>query len=261
MDRKVIILESIIREYLNNPVPVSSKQLRQKLRFEISSATIRNYFKKMVEEGVLEQIHISSGRIPTNNTLKTYWKMKLPEKIWEVKDRKKIGMAARKYKISCEYRFHIPNRLLKVINYENKFIVLSFENGEFVVGYNEAYFRFFNDLIQLEAGEILKIFRRLGLLELAKKIDAVVNQEISVEGVEELIAMIGETEDKKRYLNFFLNGDALRDTNKGVYFEDFVPKGYLAYMTEAKIEQTSANFLCVGKLKRDFETFFEKITQ
>lgn len=46
--------------------PVSSKFLSQKYDWGISAATIRNDLAILVEEGYLEQPHISAGRIPTD---------------------------------------------------------------------------------------------------------------------------------------------------------------------------------------------------
>ena len=64
----------MIAIYIRDGVPIGSESLKLSIDMKISSATIRNYFKVLVNEGVLAQPHISSGKIPTNSTLKSYWK-------------------------------------------------------------------------------------------------------------------------------------------------------------------------------------------
>jgi len=61
--RQEIILNTIVKEYVKNSKPVSSKSLADK--FEASSATIRNEMKELERTGYLKQPHTSAGRIPT----------------------------------------------------------------------------------------------------------------------------------------------------------------------------------------------------
>lgn len=64
--RQGTILKTVIKEYINLAEPVSSKFLSQKYDWGISAATIRNDLAQLVEEGYLEQPHISAGRVPTD---------------------------------------------------------------------------------------------------------------------------------------------------------------------------------------------------
>ena len=63
--KKDILLEQVIVQYLKSKEPIGSESLKASCRMGVSSATIRNYFKVLVQEGWLAQPHISSGRIPT----------------------------------------------------------------------------------------------------------------------------------------------------------------------------------------------------
>lgn len=64
--RQQKILSSVIEEYTNTAIPVSSEVLVKKYNLKVSSATIRNDMAELEKEGYLYQPHISSGRIPTD---------------------------------------------------------------------------------------------------------------------------------------------------------------------------------------------------
>ena len=63
--RKQKLLQTVVKEYVRNPKPVSSKTLAQKYKLGLSSATIRNEMKELEKAGYLQQPHTSAGRIPT----------------------------------------------------------------------------------------------------------------------------------------------------------------------------------------------------
>jgi len=262
-DKKVLILETIIKEYIKNPAPVSSKYLQSKLNIKISSATIRNYFKKMVESGELEQLHISSGRIPAIETLKNYWKKKINlSKELNIENISNLKKSTKKFKIFCEYKFFEPNRLEKIVNFNDKYIILEFEKNEFILDYSEPMFRFFNEFIKTDVSDLVNICKQIGLTTLSKKLNAVSNEEIVIEGIEELLDLISKNRDwGNRYIKDVLDGTILDNLKPGVYFEEIVPKGYLAYNSSAKIEKKDAKMLCIGHLSRDYETFFNNLTK
>ena len=64
-DRKKLILQAVIEEYINTAEPVSSGTLVEKYELEFSSATIRNDMADLEKEGFLEKPHTSAGRIPS----------------------------------------------------------------------------------------------------------------------------------------------------------------------------------------------------
>lgn len=65
-NRKELILASIVTEYVDSAVPVSSVLLKEKYDFDISSATLRTEMMELEDEGYLYQPHTSAGRIPTD---------------------------------------------------------------------------------------------------------------------------------------------------------------------------------------------------
>ena len=64
-ERKKAILRAIIDTHINLGEPVGSKYLTQYKQIAFSSATIRNEMAELEEMGYLEQLHTSSGRIPS----------------------------------------------------------------------------------------------------------------------------------------------------------------------------------------------------
>jgi len=70
--RKILILNTIIDEYIKNCVPVSSGILAERYKLGISSATIRNEMSALEEDGYIIQPHTSAGRIPTEKAYQKY---------------------------------------------------------------------------------------------------------------------------------------------------------------------------------------------
>jgi heat-inducible transcriptional repressor len=70
--RERFILFGLIDLYLQSGKPVGSNTLRENGFDALSSATIRNYFAKLEEEGLVKQQHTSGGRIPTASAYKLY---------------------------------------------------------------------------------------------------------------------------------------------------------------------------------------------
>jgi len=71
-DRNSYILKVLIKEYTRTGEPVASEILNAKYRLGVSSATIRNDFVVLTEEGYLYKPYISSGRIPTDKAWKFF---------------------------------------------------------------------------------------------------------------------------------------------------------------------------------------------
>lgn len=66
------ILQVLIDEYIQSAQPVSSKILIEKYKLPYSSATIRSEYVILEEKGLLEKMHVSSGRIPASQGYRYY---------------------------------------------------------------------------------------------------------------------------------------------------------------------------------------------
>ncbi|MDR0404853.1 MAG: heat-inducible transcriptional repressor HrcA [Oscillospiraceae bacterium] len=68
--RKAKVLEAIVNSYIVTGEPVSSKSLCDNLK--VSSSTVRNDMAELTQLGLLEQIHASSGRVPSHAGYRLY---------------------------------------------------------------------------------------------------------------------------------------------------------------------------------------------
>ncbi len=66
------VLTGLVEYYIASSKPVGSNTLKETGFPELSSATIRNYFAQLEEEGYLRQLHTSGGRVPTDKAYKLY---------------------------------------------------------------------------------------------------------------------------------------------------------------------------------------------
>jgi transcriptional regulator of heat shock response len=71
-ERQKAILMAIIKEFMGDAEEVGSLSLVEKYNLGVSSATIRNEMVKLMQLGLLEQTHSSSGRLPTDQALRLY---------------------------------------------------------------------------------------------------------------------------------------------------------------------------------------------
>lgn len=71
-DRQREILTAVIKEFMEEAEEVGSISLVEKYNLGVSSATIRNEMVKLMNLGLLEKSHISSGRLPTDQALRLY---------------------------------------------------------------------------------------------------------------------------------------------------------------------------------------------
>ena len=71
-DRERLVLHGLIELYVKHGKPVGSQTLKEQGFESLSSATIRNYFSKLEQAGMLEQQHSSGGRIPTAKAFHVY---------------------------------------------------------------------------------------------------------------------------------------------------------------------------------------------
>lgn len=71
-ERKTVILNAIIRNYLETGEPVGSRTISKYTDLNLSSATIRNEMADLEEMGFIEQPHTSAGRIPSDKGYRFY---------------------------------------------------------------------------------------------------------------------------------------------------------------------------------------------
>lgn len=89
-ERKVKILNAIIRNYLETGEPVGSRTISKDTDLNLSSATIRNEMSDLEELGYIVQPHTSSGRIPSDKGYRLYVDDLMRNKEKEVADIKEF---------------------------------------------------------------------------------------------------------------------------------------------------------------------------
>ena len=87
-DRKMKILQTIIKTYLETGDPVGSRTISKYTDLNLSSATIRNEMADLEELGYIMQPHTSAGRIPSDKGYRLYVDMLMEEKEQEVTEMK-----------------------------------------------------------------------------------------------------------------------------------------------------------------------------
>lgn len=89
-DRKIKILQAIIRNYLETGEPVGSRTISKYTDLNLSSATIRNEMADLEELGYIVQPHTSAGRIPSDKGYRLYVDRLMIDKEREVEEMKEL---------------------------------------------------------------------------------------------------------------------------------------------------------------------------
>ncbi len=71
-DRKRMILQAIVEDYINTAEPVGSRSISKRSELNLSAATIRNEMGDLEEMGLLIQPHTSAGRVPSTGGYRLY---------------------------------------------------------------------------------------------------------------------------------------------------------------------------------------------
>ncbi len=78
-DKELRVLTALVEYYLKTGKAVGSNTLKEVGFPDLSSATIRNYFASLEQEGFLKQHHTSGGRVPTEAAYRLYAEESLHE--------------------------------------------------------------------------------------------------------------------------------------------------------------------------------------
>ncbi len=87
--RRARILRLVAESYISSAHPVASARIAEHL--ELSSATVRNEFAALEEEGYLQQPHTSAGRVPTALGFRAYALACLPPRRLPARQRSRLA--------------------------------------------------------------------------------------------------------------------------------------------------------------------------
>ncbi|MDZ4858270.1 MAG: hypothetical protein SGI88_04750, partial [Candidatus Hydrogenedentes bacterium] len=65
-DREKLILQAAVHSFITTAEPVGSRAIVKRFDLDLSAATVRNVMADLEEAGYLQQLHTSSGRVPTD---------------------------------------------------------------------------------------------------------------------------------------------------------------------------------------------------
>ena len=256
MKKREYILLRLIEEYIQRPEPISSAKLRENLDIDISSATIRYYFKQLTDAGALQKTHISSGRIPTLVSLREFWKTRLQEDLEiEVSAELDLEEVAQQKQIFCEY-YVLQNKPLSHVERYRDFLVVVFEDVEFVVPYNKNLERFLKSQIGKKAFDLAKDCYEIGLVRFSKNLKEFLKKGFKMCAVDEAVELSSDSREwASRHLPKLFDGTMLYEGSEGVRFYN----NLLSYKFRIKDNDLKGEMLLVGKVYRDFEGFINRI--
>jgi heat-inducible transcriptional repressor len=258
ISKRELILQSIIREYLNSGMPIGSHELGLKMNLDISPSTIRIYLKRLSDEGSLVQLHVSSGRVPTYNALEEYWLATLqPSNSLDIVSLENVEESAKEFGLFCKIEKNQPNLFQELVEVKNRYLILAFEEGEIILKYSDPVKRFLSNLVGTDIRTLKNIASQVGLYELRKKIEQFFSTSyILKEGESEVYAIAKELNDED-LVKIILSPELSYNLREGVYFDRFVPSGYMALKHNATVDNDEATLFCFGKIQSDFESFLK----
>ncbi len=71
-EREREILHAVVNSYITTAEPVGSRTVVKRYNLSLSAATVRNVMADLEEMGYLQQVHTSSGRVPTDQGYRYY---------------------------------------------------------------------------------------------------------------------------------------------------------------------------------------------
>ncbi|OBV28337.1 hypothetical protein BKN38_02760 [Helicobacter sp. CLO-3] len=286
MHKKDFLLHQMIKQYVKCQEPIGSESLKVCLQGKISSATIRNYFKILGQEGVVVQTHISSGRVPTSLALRNYWREQLdPKTLMPHIDSASLQALCQRFGITCAIKSCAPQKLLKVQGVEvqgvraqevlakeagaqtqkdveaqapestQKVLVLVFERDCVAIPFVPSMARFCQELIGVQIRDIQKIAKDVCAKSLSQALKAFDSagktQFFGVEFLGELLSQ------KPQVALDVLNGDMFNTLDYAVFFPESSEHIIIAH--DALYQQEAVKMLCVGRLCQDYEGFYEAL--
>ncbi len=262
MGKKEMLLSRVIIEYLKRKEPIGSESLKTLMDTKISSATIRNYFKVLASEGLLFQPHISSGRIPTMEALKSYWYRQIDTRLTlKVDSLELIKNACFLNDVFCVVALEQSNRLKTITRVNEEKLLLEFEHIGITLPFSSAIERFLNELRGLELVDVRKIAFQVCAKNLLQSLSCVQSRNLIRFGVGALIQAYKHNSNEQSFYSI-IDGSIFDSLQSGIYCEEVLPEGYVAIMQDVVLETQSdkkGRILCVGALDRDFAHFFDYV--
>ena len=115
-ERQELILGSVVREYVDSAIPVSSSLLAEKYDFSLSPATIRTEMVELENEGYLYQPHTSAGRIPTDKGFRYFVDVLMEDKELSLKEQRSLQVETLKLRAQNKMLARTTAKLLSAMS-------------------------------------------------------------------------------------------------------------------------------------------------
>lgn len=254
------ILSEVIIHYIQHLEPIGSAQLKDLVAVELSSATIRNYFKKLVDAGLLTQLHSSSGRIPTNRALKEYWQEQILFGDMIDIDLQKIDCAAKQFRIFSLVQSRRSNRLLAT-DPSGDHLVATFENGAAIVKKSAVIERLLHEFEGYDIADIISISKSSQIASLLSSLWALRKNSIYRFNASELINIASQEGWSEDEFDLFYGGELAENMRAGIFYDGFSSDGFTILAQNAHIQQDPALVIAFGATSRNFGAFIQQITK
>jgi heat-inducible transcriptional repressor len=252
------ILRSVVIHYITDETPIGSVQLQKEFDIESSSATIRNHFKKLVLEGMLEQLHSSSGRIPTNEALIAYWIKEFNhDAMFRIRSLATLERAAKEFDIYAVLHSDEADKLQSIESRNGETIILSFEKGVAAIPYNRAVERFLGDFLGLDVVDLINVARQIGLGDVSSELMKYVSK-TSHAGFnpQTLITLASRNPAwSEEYFDLFYTGAVSFLMKKGINSGGMVPNGCIVGKHTCLMGGHRYTLTYLGESSKDFRTF------
>ncbi len=123
--RKELILNWLTHRYITLGKPVSSQEIFDSGVIKVSPATIRSILKQLDEEGYLDQVHTSGGRIPTDKAYRFYIDSILKAQSIAEEEKERIEIEYEKKMAELDYFLKNTTKLLSDLTKKVGFSMVS----------------------------------------------------------------------------------------------------------------------------------------
>lgn len=262
INKRDLILQSIIRAYLEQNSPVGSSQLCEKIENifsqSIPASTIRVYFKQLSDEGAITQLHISGGRIPTTTAMKIYWqnKLDLNEKI-SIYDDEVLSFLVYNFGIYCMIFGANNPKFTKLHKIDDKFLLLELENESFSINYSPKIEKFLKNLLGLSLDELELVSIQVGLSQLRAKIKEFKRSLIYFQENEKVAFKMFSDERIKTALDPVF----AHSFKSQIAFAPLFDDGFMGFIKGVEFQGKNATMICAGSVYSDYEKFLNTIKE
>lgn len=256
INKRDFILESIIKSYLVDNMPIGSNELCLKINEIIPPSTIRVYFKKLSDEGAITQLHISGGRIPTVCAMNEYWKNVLNlDDLLVINDKNALSFLIKDFGIYCIIFENKEHVLKDVINYRDRFIILDFDCDELLLKFNTKIYKLLLNLIGISLDELEYFSKQIGASELRKKIRELKTSKILFRDNELILFDIFKDDRFK----FMLDSNILNYIKNDIDILNSSNDGFMSIKRDVIFQDERSTMICLGSVYNDYDKFFENL--